>query len=213
MAGLTDALMDLLPLWGPWLLAAVTFGSCLALPLPASLMVLTAGGVAAAGDLALWAVFLAALGGALTGDQTAYALGRAGGRRLVDRLARRPARARLVARAEALVARHGAAGVYLSRWLFSPLAPYVCYFAGAARMAHPRFSAASFAGEATWAGIYVALGFAFAESVVMLGRLLGNVTAGLTAVAVAVGMVLLWRSLRRAGRLRRPGRRGLVDKS
>ena len=197
-AELTDTLVALMPVWGPGLLAAVTFGSCLALPLPASVLVLTAAGLAAGGELALWAVFAAALGGALAGDQTAYALGRAGGGALVTRFAAQPPRARLVARAEALVARHGLWGVYLSRWLFSPLAPYVCYLAGAARMAHPRFSAASLAGEITWAGAYVALGFAFAESVVALGQTLGTAVAAITAAAVAVlaliGLRALWRS-------------------
>lgn len=206
--GLTDTLLEMMPLWGPWLLAAVTFGSCLALPLPASLMVLTAGGLAATQELALWAVLAAALGGALLGDQTAYALGRAGGGRLVARFARRPARARLVARAEDLVARHGLVGVYLSRWLFSPLAPYVCYLAGAARMDRLRFSAASVAGEITWAGGYVALGFAFAESVGALGRVLGNITTVLTVALLAVLLLLLWRALRP----RRPRRRK-IDKT
>ena len=195
--GLTATLLELMPLWGPWLLAAVTFGSCLALPLPASLMVLTGGGLAAGGELALWTVFAAALGGAALGDQTAFVLGRAGGGRLTARFARRPSRARLVAQAEALVERHGLWGVYLSRWLFSPLAPYVCYLAGAARMERRRFSVASIAGEVTWAGGYVALGFAFAESVGALGRMLGNITTGLTLALLAVLAVLVWRARRR----------------
>ncbi len=194
---MTDALLELVPVWGPWLLAAVTFGSCLALPLPASLMVLTAGGLAAGGDMALLAVFAAAVGGALLGDQTAYALGRAGGRPLVMRFAHTRPRQATVARAEVLVHRHGLVGVYLSRWLFSPLAPYVCYLAGAARMAHRRFSAASVAGEVTWAGIYTTLGFVFAESVAQIGAALGNVTAGLTAALLVVLGLLAVRAMHR----------------
>ena len=194
---MTETLLDLIPVWGPWLLAAVTFGSCLALPLPASLLVLTAAGLAAGGDLAVFAVFAAAVGGALLGDQTAYALGRVGGRPLVDRFAHTRRRRATVARAEALVHRHGLVGVYLSRWLFSPLAPYVCYLGGAARMAHRRFSAASVAGEITWAGIYTTLGFVFAESVAQIGAALGNVTAGLTVALLLVLAIPVWRALRR----------------
>lgn len=205
MAGLTEPLVELLPVWGPWLVAAVTFGSCLALPLPASLLVLTAAAVAATGELSVWAVFAAALGGALLGDQTAYALGRLGGRPLVARFARAPARARMVARAEALVARHGLWAVYLSRWLFSPLAPYVCYLAGAARMSRARFGIASLGGEVTWAGLYVALGHAFAESVGVLGRRLETASGVLTGLALAVCAALLWRAWRRR-RARGPGR-------
>jgi membrane protein DedA with SNARE-associated domain len=56
-----DALLAAVPTHGVWLVAAVTFLSCLALPMPASLVMLTAGGFAAAGDLDLWQVLGAAL--------------------------------------------------------------------------------------------------------------------------------------------------------
>jgi membrane-associated protein len=197
MEGWTGPLLALLPAWGPWLVAVVTFGSCLGLPLPATVLVLTAGAAAAAGELAVWAVFAAALGGALVGDQAAYALGRAGGRPLVARFARTAERARMVARAEALVARHGLLAVYLSRWPLSPLAPYVCYLAGAARMPRGRFGLASLAGEATWAGLYVGLGFAFAESAAALSQRMGALSSALTGLALAAGLWLAWRTWRR----------------
>ncbi len=190
---MTEALLALVPVWGPWVLAAVTFGSCLALPLPASLLVLTAAALAARGELALGAVFLGALGGALIGDQVAFMLGRAGGRHLIQRLNRHPARAALVDQAAALVQRHGMAGVFLSRWLFSPLAPYVCYLTGATGMRRDRFTIASVAGEVVWAGLYTVLGFVFAGSVALLAQVLGNVIGLLTAGALAMLLVLLVR--------------------
>ena len=61
---MTDWLLALVPQYGLWLLAATTFFSCLALPFPASIMMLTAGGFVAAGDLALLPTFAAAAGGA-----------------------------------------------------------------------------------------------------------------------------------------------------
>ena len=57
---MTDWLLALVPQYGLLLLAATTFLSCLALPLPASILMLTAGGFAAAGDLVLWQAFAAA---------------------------------------------------------------------------------------------------------------------------------------------------------
>ena len=62
---MTDWLLALVPQYGLWLLFFVTLFSCLALPLPASIMMLTAGGFAAAGDFLLWQAVLAALAGAL----------------------------------------------------------------------------------------------------------------------------------------------------
>ena len=66
---MTDWLLGLVPQYGLWLLAATTFFSCLALPFPASILMLTAGGFAAAGDLVLWQAFLAAAAGGVAGLQ------------------------------------------------------------------------------------------------------------------------------------------------
>ena len=56
------------------------FLSCLLVPIPTSLMMLTGGAFAAAGDIALWQVALAAWVGAVLGDQTGFFIGRKGGK-------------------------------------------------------------------------------------------------------------------------------------
>lgn len=48
-----DWLLGQVPTYGLWLFAASTFLSCLALPIPASILMLAAGGFVAAGDLPL----------------------------------------------------------------------------------------------------------------------------------------------------------------
>ena len=69
---MTDWLLALVPQYGVWLLVACTFLSCLGLPIPASILMLTAGGFVAAGDLSLTGNVAAALGGAVAGDQAGY---------------------------------------------------------------------------------------------------------------------------------------------
>ena len=54
--GVTDWLMALLPVYGPWLLGITTFLSCLAIPVPSSLMMITSGAFVASGDLQLASV-------------------------------------------------------------------------------------------------------------------------------------------------------------
>lgn len=66
---MTEWLLGLVPVHGGWLLAVATFLSCLALPIPASILMLAAGGFAAAGDLTLAGSAGAALAGAVAGDQ------------------------------------------------------------------------------------------------------------------------------------------------
>lgn len=62
---MTDWLLGMVPTYGGWLLALSTFLSCLALPIPASLLMLVAGGFVAAGDLTLVGSTGAALAGAV----------------------------------------------------------------------------------------------------------------------------------------------------
>lgn len=199
-----DTLLSLVPHYGPWLLGVVTFLSCLAVPVPASLFMLTAGGFVASGDLSGWQVAATAFSGAVLGDQAGFQIGRAGGAALAGTIARGRARARLMRRASGLLDRRGGSAVFLSRWLFSPLGPYVNLAGGAAAMARGRFTLAGAAGEAVWVGVYVGLGFFFAENVLALGDLLANASGFLAALAVAAGLAL-W--LRARLRQRRADRR------
>lgn len=197
-------LLSLVPQYGLVLLGLGTFLSCLALPVPTSLMMLSAGGFVAAGDLVGWQVVGAALGGAVLGDQAGYRIGRAGGglgRALIttDRQRNR-SRARLVAKAARLLHRHGTLAVFVSRWLVSPLGPYVNFASGAAGLGWAGFTRAAIAGETIWVAIYVGLGAAFADDLLALADLMSSVSGLLVAVAV-VALSGLW--LRAALRGRR----------
>lgn len=176
---MTDWLLGLVPQYGLWLLAATTFLSCLALPLPASILMLTAGGFAAAGDLVLWQAFGAAAAGGIAGDQLGYWAGRGFGATVLSRLRKDAGRDRLLAKADGLMERRGVLAVFLTRWLLSPLGPYVNLIAGSTRYAWGRFTAAGVAGEAVWAGLYVGTGYGFA----------GNVAAASNALGSALGMI------------------------
>lgn len=188
---MTDWLLALVPQYGLWLLGATTFCSCLALPLPASILMLTAGGFVAAGDLVLWQTFTAAAGGAIAGDQVGFWAGRSFGAHLLARLRVDPARDKLLARAVALMDRRGVVAVYLTRWLFSPLGPWVNLTAGSTGYGWHRFTTAGVAGEATWAAIYVGIGYAFAGHVEAASSMLGSVL-GVVAGAAAVIILAMW---------------------
>ena len=188
---MTEWLLALVPQYGLWLLALTTFCSCLALPFPASVLMLTAGGFVAAGDLVMWQAFTAAAAGAVAGDQVGFWAGRRFGARLLARLRADPARDRLLAKAVALMEKRGVVAVYLSRWLFSPLGPWVNLTAGSTGYGWPRFTVAGVAGEATWAAIYVGAGFMFAGNVEAASNMLGSVL-GIVAGGAAVVILGVW---------------------
>lgn len=176
---MTEWLLALVPQYGLWLLAVATFLSCLALPFPASILMLTAGGFAAAGDLILWQALLAAAGGGIAGDQLGYWSGREFGASFVARLRKDPSRDRLLAKADAFMNRRGLLAIFLSRWLVSPLGPWVNLVAGSSGYGWARFTLVAAIGEVVWAGLYVGTGFGFA----------GNVEAASKALGSALGMI------------------------
>ncbi|EEW26390.1 DedA family protein [Rhodobacter ferrooxidans] len=194
---MTETLLELVPTWGALLVLVATLLSCLALPVPSSLIMLAAGAFVSAGDLNLLAVAAAALGGALLGDQLGYFAGRFGGTPIWAHFTRRPATAALAARAEANLKRHDLLAVYFSRWLFSPLGPYVNLLGGATAMNWARFTAADLVGEATWVALYVGLGMAFSSQIEAVSAALGNIAGALAAGLVTL---LLARALWHAAR-------------
>jgi membrane-associated protein len=193
---ITESLLALVPVYGSALVGLITFAACMALPVPASLAMLAGGAFAATGDLSLPAVTGAALAGAVLGDQMGWVLGRSGAGWLA-RATARPSRARLLARARKQLDGNAFATVYLSRWLFSPLGPWVNLTAGAMRLDWRRFTLGSVTGEATWVALYVGLGWGFAAQVDRLGSLMGSL-AGFAAALGIAGLLAraLWRHRR-----------------
>ena len=185
---MTDALVALVPLYGGWILMVVTFLSCLALPVPSSFLMLAGGAFAASGDLGLGTAVLSAYGGAVAGDQSGYLIGNKGGAPLVSRLGRHPKASEALHRATDLVTRRGGIAVFLTRWLFSPLGPYVNFIGGAMGLSWHRFTLGSLSGEAVWVSLYTGLGFLFAAQIVEVAQIATDL-AGLLAAAAVAGVL------------------------
>jgi membrane-associated protein len=199
---MTELLLQWLADYGIWLIGATTLLSCLAIPVPSSILMLTAGGFVASGDMVGWSVVASAFGGAIVGDQIGYVIGRTGGAAIISRLARNARRAKLVARATEYLRQRGIVAVFLSRWLVSPLGPYVNLASGASQLGWHRFSAASFSGEAVWVAVYVSAGYAFADRLIEVSSLLSNASGMLAAGTVTILLGLWLRHSVKSARIR-----------
>lgn len=195
---MTETIFGLITQYGVYVIFASAFLSCLALPIPSSLMMLTGGAFVASGDLTFWTVGSAAYLGAILGDQTGYFIGRVGGRALIARLARSPARAIVIKRARRLVDKRGGFGVFFSTWALAPLGPWVNFMAGATGLSWRRFSVADVMGETVWVTVYVGLGYVFMDQVSTVAEIMGDVVGLLVALAVAIAMVVWIRAVLRA---------------
>ena len=119
--------------------------------------------------MSLWQVLALACAGSVIGDQIGYALGRWGGRRVTSRLERWFGERRLKSAAEWLK-RWGGGGIFLSRWLLTPLGPFVNIASGLTGYSWPRFLLYDLLGEALWVALYVLLGKFFSDSVDSIQR-------------------------------------------
>lgn len=181
MTEITEYIFGLLPIWGPWLLALTTFLSCLALPIPASLLMIAGGAFAATGDISLPGVAIGALVGAVLGDQLGYTMGRRAGGFLAKRL---PQRALEHARSK--LDSSGPQAIFLSRWLFSALGPSMNLVAGAISFSHKRFTIAAILGEIVWVITYISLGMAFGSNLDAAAELASNALGLLATGTIAL---------------------------
>lgn len=201
---MTETLLTLIPVYGLWLVFCVVALSCLAIPLPASAVVLAAGGFSAAKDLVLWQVVAAAFLGFALGDQIAFQIGRRYGTPLLARFRRLPRMARPMARAERLVSTRGAAAVFASRTVLSPLGPYMSYLSGAGGLPWQNYSTAAMPGAALWAVGYALLGYGAAHQLAQSTELLWNGLVALAALGSGAAAALWLAKAAKAYRAQHP---------
>lgn len=185
---MTETIVALIADYGVVLVFCITFLSCLAIPVPSSLVMLSAGGFAASGDLVLQSVLGAAFTGAVLGDNSGYWIARISGDRLSGWLAQRPKRQSLMKRGHAFMQKWGGSSVFFSCWLVAPLGPYVNYVSGLTRFTWLRFALWGIAGEIVWVGLYVFLGYSFGDNISALASLLGNISGLIVALVAVIGL-------------------------
>jgi membrane protein DedA with SNARE-associated domain len=200
---MTETVFGLVTEFGAYVIFVSAFLSCLALPIPTSIMMLTGGAFVAAGDLSFWSVGFSAYLGAVLGDQAGYLIGRTGGTALVERLSQSPSRASVLARAKTLVDQRGGTGVFLSTWALAPLGPWVNFVAGATGLSWIRFTIWDVLGETVWVTVYVGLGYVFMDQIASVAEIMGDVIGLLVALAMVAATTFWIRGMLRAKAERR----------
>src|SRR5712672_895433 len=191
---MTDQLLGALSQYGLPVLFGVIVIAAAGIPLPISMMLVAAGSFVELGEMKLWQVIVVASAGAVIGDQIGYALGRWGGQRFADRIRRRRNGRVRIAQAQAFAKRWGAAGIFLTRWLITPLGPWLNLTSGMAGYPWLQFLVWDMLGEVLWVVLYVMLGMLFSDRVQALVEILGNLAWVIVGLIVAA--ILGWKLLR-----------------
>jgi membrane-associated protein len=195
----TDQLLGLLSLYGVPALFSILAVASVGLPFPISLVLVAAGSFVEQGEMKLWQVLTFGAAGAVLGDQIGYWVGRKGGRELVEWITDRIGGAASVKRAEAVNRRWGWAAVFFTRWLATPLGPWINLSSGVSRYSWRRFLIWDALGEILWVVIYVSLGRLFSDRVQELSQLLGNMAW--VVIGITASVFLGWKTV---SYLRRP---------
>jgi membrane protein DedA with SNARE-associated domain len=193
--------------WGYAAIFVLSFISSMGLPVGAELAII-GGGVLASGHplsgseahpLNLAVVILVATLGEVLGSLAGYAIGRYGGRTLVDKVGKYVLLTHKdLDRAEAWFARRGEPVVLFGRFI-PLLRSFVSFAAGLGEMAPLKFLAFTVIGCAIWCTALVSLGYSLGGSyhhVLKAFSYAGYVLAALAVVAVAVVLWHRWRQYR-----------------
>ncbi len=169
--------------------------------MPGEVIVVAAGFAASSGDFELPIVILIACAGAFVGSNISYAIGRWGGRSLIERIAVRLGMdgGKLDA-ADSYFQTHGPITVFVGRYL-SGVKAFIPALAGAHHMPFGKFMFFSTLGIVTWTVIAAYLGFYFGqnwETLVGVFKAVGWVIPAL--VVLVVGLIWLINRRRRAAR-------------
>jgi membrane protein DedA with SNARE-associated domain len=196
---MSDQLLAAVSLYGAPALFGIVAIAAIGVPLPITLLLVVAGSMISQGAMNLWWAIGAASAGSILGDQAGYAIGRWGGSAAVARLSGLFGKRASVEAMEAKVRAWGGSGIFITRWLLSPLGPWINLASGTAGYPWHRFLFWDALGEIAGAAIFIGLGRLFSDRVMSLYGVLGDLTWAIVALLAAIVFgYLLFTYLRRA---------------
>jgi membrane protein DedA with SNARE-associated domain len=169
---------------------------------PATALMLLAGGLIASGALDPVEVFFWCVAGAVVGDAVSFQIGRQLGARALRHPSLR-SRRRAVARTRLYASRYGVVSVFVGRF-FGPLRAFVPVMVGMLQMRAWVFQVANVVSAMLWVGVLLAPGYLAARGLALLeleGWALWLLLGG--GAAVVVGGSALINALRRSAQRRR----------
>ena len=169
---------------------------------PGEIAVVLGGVLANQGQLSLPATLIAAVAGAVIGDQVGYAVGSRWGASLLRKLPDRILDDEKLDKSREYLARMGAKGVVLGRWT-AALRALIPGLAGMSSMPYGRFAVANVIGGTLWAIAFVMVGYLAGSSYSTILRSFN--TAGYVLLGLVVaGLLVAWIVHRRRAGAKEP---------
>jgi membrane-associated protein len=165
MGDLLSPLLTLLVVYGYPVLAAVIILSCFGAPFPSEPLLLAAGSLTVDGSLNIYLLIVVVTLAAVTGDVIGYSAGRKVGIARLEKYTHPVGLTQSrVKSMEHVLQKYGGLGIYLTRWLLTPLGIPFNILCGISEYPLKKFLFFTVLGEVTWAGIYIYLGYLFGNN-------------------------------------------------
>ena len=197
---MTIALIHLPAHLGYLILFALTAAESAGVPVPGETALITGGVLAHHGQFDIALVIAVAAAGAIVGDNVGYLIGRAGGRRLLERPGPLEEHRRAVLRhGEPFFAKHGPKAVFLARWVVG-VRLAAAWLAGINRMHWLTFAFWNALGGIAWATTVGLAAYLLGPAAEQVFKSVG--IAGVAGAAVAALAYVGWRRTRSRSRTR-----------
>jgi membrane protein DedA with SNARE-associated domain len=188
LPGFLEALASPLEHYGLWAIFALVLIEDFGIPVPGETVIIAGAIYAGSGRLNVVGVGVVAFVAAVLGDNIGYAIGRFGGRRLVDRWGKyvflTPER---LDKAEDFFDRQGAKIITIARFI-EGLRQANGIIAGITKMHWARFIAYNALGAALWVGTWVSIGYFAGQHI---NTIYGVITRYSLYVAIAAAVVIV----------------------
>ncbi len=182
---MNEQILVLFSRYGTPALFVIVAVAAIGVPLPVTLLLIITGSMVAQGVLDPWAAIAVASAGSILGDLAGFIIGRWGGNALVTRYKRLLGSAEKLRQLEARADGWGAAGIFFSRWLVTPLGPWINLASGAGGYSWRRFAIWDVIGETFGAVLFIELGRIFSDRVQEVGSALGDLDWALVGLVMA----------------------------
>ena len=197
MNNLTDLLLNGMTTYGPVVLGITLLLGALGTPVPTSLMVVAAGAFARQGLIDGQSAFVVGLASAVLGDGISYSLGYFSNGWVKQWFDQSPAWHTTQQKFE----RYGELTIYLTRFVFIPLAVPANLIAGGSGYNFRRFLTYDVAGEITWLLLYGGLGYLFGRHWQTATQIISDYSIYLTGVVIIVATAYFLVRYRRRGQI------------
>lgn len=184
LTDLSNLLLSSVVVYGLPLIFGIVLIASIGIPLPATLVLLTAGALVQQDLLSMPWLLFACLLATVLGDHIGYFLGRWGGRPLIQRLARLIKSEAGIQRSIESTQQWGWWAIFFSRWLLTPLGAPCSWASGMIEYPLHHFFIADVLGETIYVVILIYLGNIFADQLESVGELIGAVGPWLLGVVV-----------------------------